>query len=501
MGDPAFLAGIAAVPESMPPVSLAPRRLAINFLFLSCGEITAKLLTFAIFSYLARTLGPAGYGSVEFTLAVMVFFALPVDLGLSWYGTREIAHNPGSARRLLHEITGLRVVLSLCSILALAVFILLLHKSADQKILLGFYGVSLLGSPFLLLWFFQGHDQMHWVALASIVRQASFALPVFLLCRRAAPLMYIGIVECFSVAAVSAFCIYVVHYRMGFPWPRPDLHVTRLMVHLKAASPIGFTELGWAFMWYFCTVVLGLTIADRTLGWFGASHRALMALHTFVMLYFLNLLPSIARCAGRPHKELLALMDRSVRFVSWTGLFAAGLLTAAAPEALTLIYGASFRPAANSFAILVWMLPIAMLSGHHRFILIAYKCQKRLLVCTVISAVVAVILAFVLIPLYRGPGAAWTLVIANLINFVLVYFSVRQLVVEVPVCRNLAGPVCALAASAACFLFLARWNFWMALGGASAVYAAGMAWSEGREVTSFLRSIAGRSDAPAALPG
>jgi hypothetical protein len=74
-------------------------------------------------------------------------------------------------------------------------------------------------------------------------------------------------------------------------------------------------------------------------------------------------------------------------------------------------------------------------------------------------------------------------------------------VVEVPVCRNLAGPLCALAASAACFLLLARWNFWMALGGASAVYAAGMAWSEGREVTSFLRSIAGRSDAPAALPG
>jgi O-antigen/teichoic acid export membrane protein len=99
----------------------APRRLAINFLFLSGGEITAKLLTFVCFSYLARMLGPASYGAVEFTLAVMVFFTLPVDLGLSWYGTREIAHNPSCAARLLHEITGLRLVLAVCSMAALAV--------------------------------------------------------------------------------------------------------------------------------------------------------------------------------------------------------------------------------------------------------------------------------------------------------------------------------------------------------------------------------------------
>ena len=389
------------------------------------------------------------------------------------------------------------MVLSVCSILALAVFILLLQKSPDQKMLLAFYGVSLLGSPFLLLWFFQGHDQMHWVGLASIVRQAGFALPVFLFCRGGTPLMHIGLIECFSVAGVVSFCIYATHYRMGSPWPRPDLHVTRLLVHLKAAAPIGFTELAWAFMWYFCTVLLGFTFADRTLGWFGASHRTLMALHTFVMLYFLNLLPSISRCAGKTHRELLELMDRSVRFVSWTGVFAAGFFTAAAAETLTAIYGPSFRPAASSFAILVWMLPVAMLSGHHRFILIAYHHQKRLLSCTMISAGVAVLLAFALIPMFRGPGAAWALVIGNVVNFALVYSSVRQLVVEVPVYRNLVRPLLALAASGIVFMLLQSWNFWGALAGACAVYAAGLALSDGRDLIAYLRAITGRGGASA----
>src|SRR5215471_19785180 len=107
----------------------APKRLAANLLFLMAGEFTAKLLTFATFSYLARALGPRDYGFIEFTLALMVFFTLPVDLGLGSYGAREIARNPDRAPQLLHEITGLRLFLSVCSMAALGVLILFLHQS------------------------------------------------------------------------------------------------------------------------------------------------------------------------------------------------------------------------------------------------------------------------------------------------------------------------------------------------------------------------------------
>src|SRR4051812_41402744 len=109
---------MAEAPEPQPAPAgrgAEPRRLAINFLFLSCGEFTAKLLTFASFSYLARALGAWQYGLIEFTLAIMVFFTLPVDLGLGAYGAREIARNPQNAGRLLREITGLRLVLAVCS--------------------------------------------------------------------------------------------------------------------------------------------------------------------------------------------------------------------------------------------------------------------------------------------------------------------------------------------------------------------------------------------------
>jgi O-antigen/teichoic acid export membrane protein len=302
-------------------------------------------------------------------------------------------------------------------------------------------------------------------------------------------LLYIGLIECASVVGVAGFCLYIARHKMGFAWPWPDLHVIRLMGHIREAAPIGLNELAWAFMWYFCTVLLGFIFPDRSLGWFGASHRALMALHTFVYLYFFNLLPSISRCADLPNKYLLELMDRSVRFAAWTGLFSATLLTALAPQLLTLMYGPLFRPASHSFSILVWMLPVAMLSGHHRYILIAYNHQRTLLRCTACSAAVTVLLGFALVPLYGGVGAAWALLVAIVINFVLVYISVRRLVVEVPVHRQLAAPLSALAVSAIPYLVLARWNVGVALAASAAVYMAGMVRSDGPRLASFLLTI------------
>ena len=483
---PAAEATVEPTPSATLPGN--KRELAVNFFFLSGGELTAKLLTFASFSYLAHTLGPRNYGFIEFVLAVMVFFSLPADLGLGSYGAREIARDPASAPRLLRVVTGLRMSLALCSMLALGVFILLLDKSVELKWLLTLYGLSLLGGPFLLQWFFQAHDRMHWVGIASIVRQAGFSILVFLVFRKGSSLIYIGIIECVSVAVVAIYCVYVVR-RMGFGWPWPDLRFKSLGSHLAEAAPIGLTEVAWAFMWYFCTVLLGLIFSDRTLGWFGASHRLLMALHTFVWLYFFNLLPSISRCALRPQRHLLDLMDGSIRFIAWAGLFGAALLTVLAPDILGLVYGRNFRGASGSFSILVWMLPIAMLSGHHRYVLIAYNRQKTLLYCSIASAVAAVLLGLALVPLYGGIGAAWALLIANFANFVLVYGAVQRLIVEIPVIHPIAVPAAALAASVVCYMALTQFNARLALAAAISIYLLILASSDGRRLATFVRMI------------
>jgi O-antigen/teichoic acid export membrane protein len=463
--------------------------LALNFAALASGEFLAKALTFAVFTFLARVLGPARYGNIEFTLAAMVFFTLPVDFGLGTYGAREIARNPRSAQMVLNEVTALRAILAACSFALLLVFIAVIHKPPEVKALLSMYAISLAGGPFLLQWFFQAFDAMHWVAIASIVRQGCFAGLVFLFVRAGSPLIRVAWCECASIAAACLFG-FVIARRIGYV-VAPHLSIRSVWKHLAPAMPIGLTEFGWAFMWYFAIVLLGFYRPGSELGWFGASHRVSTALHTFVWLYFFNLLPSLSRCVGRPRSALLAITGPSMAVAAWSGIFVALATTLVSKQLLVLAYGARFAGAAPTLTALGWMIPIAMLSGHYRFALIAYNRQLTMLYSTMASAAVAVALAFVLIPRFGAMGAAYSLLAANLSNFALVYFAFRGAVVAIPFLPHLVKALAAFVAAIAVAALLHRAGAWVSGAAGIATYATALIIVERRRAIGLLRFASG----------
>ena len=467
----------------------AGRRLVINFCLLSGGEFIAKLLTFAAFAFLARSLGAGQYGTIEFVLAVMIFFTLPADLGLGAYGAREISRNPERATALFHDITQVRILLSVVSLALLLVFASVMPKPAEVKLLLALYGVSLLLGPTLLQWLFQAHDLMHWVALAAIVRQGVFAGLVFAFFSPGTSIFFIGAAEVASVAAVAGYCALVVKFRMRMPLPSLRIRLSHLRIHLREGLPIGLTEIAWAFMWYFTTVLLGFIFHDESLGWFGASHRLLMALHTFVWLYFFNLLPSISRCVPEPPERLLELLGKSMRFVAWTSIFGAFVMTLFAREALALAYGDGFEGAAQCLGVLMWVLPLAMLSGHYRYTLIAYNLQTRLFYCTAASAGVAVLAGLALVPMFGATGAASALLLANLTTFILVYRSVRRHVVKVPLAGYLGSPAAGLSVGIAVYVALSHTGVWISGAAASVAYLAVLGVLDGRRLMPAIRTV------------
>ncbi|MBV8817366.1 MAG: flippase [Acidobacteriaceae bacterium] len=469
----------------------AVRSLAANFFLLTGGEMAAKVLGFITFSYLARVLGAARYGSLEFVLAVMMLFTLPSEMGLGSYGARELAGGKRDVQTLFREILQIRVLLAAVCFLLLIGFVLILPKSPGVKLLLCAYGGSLLLTPLLLQWLFQSRDEMQWVALASIVRQSVLAAMVLLFARPSMPLFTLGAFELASVSATALFCLAVMRFRfrLSASWQTPQ--PARMRAHLAQSLPIGGAEMAWACMWYFATVLLGLAFSDESLGWFSAAHRLLMALHTFVWLYFFNLLPSMSRTTHLERSHLLGLLGRSLRVAAWSSFLVALTLTLSARTVLTIVYGPLFRDAAPLLAILAWMLPVAMLSGHHRYVLIAYSQQKALLWTTVVSAIAAVGAGCVLVPQLGSVGAALALLFANVLNLLLVDFAAQKYVVRIPIMQELYRPLIALCAAGLVARALALGDVLRCLA-AVVVYVAVFALTEWRSVLSLVVRLAPR---------
>src|SRR5262249_30031109 len=141
------------------------------------------------------------------------------------------------------------------------------------------------------------------------------------------PLWWIGVFECLSVAAAGAICIARARRCSPARLSRDALSLRDWRRHSRAARALGLAPNSWAALTYLPTVLLARLATGEQVGWFTASHRMVMGLHTFVWLYFFNLLPSIARCVQQPKSNLRFLLSGSLRLTGILSLLGALVAT------------------------------------------------------------------------------------------------------------------------------------------------------------------------------
>jgi O-antigen/teichoic acid export membrane protein len=466
--------------ETQPPALPARGRLVQGMLLLGGGEMAAKVFCFLAFTRIGRLFGPERYGSLEFVLAVIVFFTLPADCGLGAYGAREIAKGRSPAPRLLAGIATLRLLLALGSYIALLATLPALP--VPVRVLLAIYGLGFLLAPMQLQWLFQGHGQMQWVAAASVVRYGVFAGLIFFCLGNETTLVWIGVFECIALLTSSTLCVWVARSDLRATIAEWPPRLADLIAHLRSSWPIGLSQVSWVALWYFATVFLGLWVVNDSLGQFAASHRIVMALHTFVWMYFYNLLPTICRTAVATGKDLRGLLGPSLALTSWGGGLAALVVTLLADDLIALAYGEAYRSAGRLLAVLIWAVPAALLSGHYRYALVACDHEQLEFRCNAIAAAVAIALGVLLIPAYGAFAAALALVASAFVVLVLAHAAAREAGVLVPSIALAFPAWSALAAGGIVARCLSDFGSWVAAGGAACAYLSLLVLSEFRRV-------------------
>lgn len=396
-------------------------RVARNFLLLSAGELAAKLCTFWAYTSLGRGLGPARYGDIEFAISATLFFALFVQFGLGAYGARELAKAPDQADALIAEMCLLRLWTGAAAFAVMALLALLVDKGTDSRLLLLAYGVTLLEVPGLLIWYFQGREEMANAAWTSLVRHVVFATLALTVMDASRPLWIVGVFE-----IVALGCTVVVGALLAGRLPLPRWNPSATLARLRASAGIGLAELAWAGLWFLPVVVYGFQRSDASVGWLGSAHRATLAIHTFVWWYFFNLLPAVSRCAPDGIEELRGLLGKSMKVTLLGGILGAACTTVLAETLLRLAYGEAFAPAGPLLALLIWSIPLSVVSGHYRNVLIGFDRQRALLLCTTLSAVASASATAFLAGSYGAQGAVLGLLAGNAVLAASTAWAVNQ---------------------------------------------------------------------------
>lgn len=360
-----------------------------NFVALVGAEAFSKVITFGAFAYLARICGPAGFGYVEWSAAILMCASLIVDQGFSSYGAREIAKDPASTGKFVAEIVSARFLLAALSFAAIVAFAFaFVWEESVLKLVLA-YGLSLWTLPLLLQWVFQGHDRMKLVAITQLIRQTVFVAVVITLVRRADDLVFVGFAELAGVTVAAIFSLWA--YRRFFAgkvWFKPTISKQLFF----EGTPIGLSQGFWVLRMFGATLILGLVASAEDTGYFAGAMRIFIALHTFVFLYYFNLLPSLSRAWVDGREQFGWLIRRSMRIVVAACVVVGSVWYLLAPTMMTVSYGGSFLNGASALQWLAGAWIAAAISGHYRFGLVAAGQQKKEMFTSALGALVVVIL-------------------------------------------------------------------------------------------------------------
>jgi O-antigen/teichoic acid export membrane protein len=424
---------------------LRGRSFAARYLTLFGGEVFSKLCVMAAFAYLARVLSPGDYGTVEWALSLTVFFVLGVESGMGLYGARVVAASPDRIPQLVPQVMVLRAVLGLPA------FALILAASVRYQVaglgLLAINGIAVLLTPFLTQWVFQGLRQMQWVAAGTALRNFAFVGLIVAMVRPGSDIRLVAIAEVSGIALLALFNAVILFRRLRVQLDWRDLMAgTRRL--FRDVWFMGFGDFTWACLWYSpALIVERLGLGMEQVAWVAASVRVVLALHTFVWLYFFNLLPNLARELAGNLDDWRGLMQRSMATSMWPACLVALGGTLIAPLLLPMVFGDAYRAAVLPFQIVIWMIPVAWFSGHFRFSLIAAGLQRREFVVSAASAAVTVSASVLLGYSYGSVGAAGALLTGGIVNLILAIAASHRYIGVVPIAPSV-GP--ALVATVVC---------------------------------------------------
>jgi O-antigen/teichoic acid export membrane protein len=309
------------------------------------GYVAVMGLSLIPIVLLTRHLGPARFSQYTTVISLVSVVALVTDAGMSNLGTREFAVREGTERdRLMRDLLGLRVTLTLAGVALATIFAAL--AGYDAALLAG----TVLASLATIALVYQhtlsiplaADLRLGTLTLLDLARQALTVVAIVGLVAVGAgvlPLLAVTLaVYALLVPATAALVRGRISLRLE-PRPRNWLALLRLTVSFSLATAVGTIYV------YTAQIITSLVADAHQSGLFAMSFRVFIVLATVPGLLVGNALPLLARTARDDRERLAYALQRIFEVSLILGVATSLGLLAGAPFVVAVVGGPKFAGA------------------------------------------------------------------------------------------------------------------------------------------------------------
>lgn len=399
---------------------------AQNLLFLY--GVTAANYVFPLLTlpFLARTLGPEGFGVLAIVQSLAQYLSLLVEYGFTLSATREVARyrdNKKHLAEILGGVLGARFLLSLGVIVLAMLLSQVVPVLRDHAVLLWagvFWAVMLGMSP---IWYFQGQERLRSVALLEALTKSLGVIGIFAFVREPEDAYKVLLAQGLATALATFVAWRWAWLEVGFIWPK--LSVVR-----------NAFDTGWriffagAFISLYTSAnsfILGLFVSPQQVGFFAGADRltraALSLLQPSIRVY----LPKFSHLVEYDPNAARALFRRNTLLSLFFGVVGVIVLWFTAPVIVRLFLGDGYESSVKIMYILgLIILPVSLASVWGTQWMLANKLDRELTYIYIGAGLLNVVLAFALIPKMGSIGLAFGVVAAEVFGVNMMWLVLKR---------------------------------------------------------------------------
>ena len=411
------------------------RRIANNIINLFTGQTLAGVLAMVVTVWLARHLGDEGFGYWAFVQSIIIYLIIVVDLGLTAFGTREIAKNPHKANTFVTNILGIRLFIALILFVIFVSIVLFLDISLELKLLLAGSAIWLFPQALNPEFVFQGLERMRGTAAWRAGIQLLFLVPVVFFIHQRADLWKVPYFRAFS-GVVTAIILWIYLRKILPHLSISQIKLKEWLSYLRESSAMAASLVVMKLYYTFDTFMLGILDQPSVVGWYNAAYKIVLFLIGIAGLLQTSFAPSFAR----EHTQLENL-DKIVGKFSILLIFSAsifsGLLIITSQQLVYYLYGVNYAEATNVLLLLSISLYFIFLGTIFLGPLLFIGLQKKYLNAVSLGAIVNVILNLLLIPRYSYWGAGSATIFSNVVILLIGYLYYKKVIIHTNVVKKI----------------------------------------------------------------
>lgn len=390
----------------------------VNYALQLANTAAQMLFPLLTFPYACRIVGADGIGLVSWFDSIASYIILFVNLGIPIYAIRETARvrsDAESLNRTSAEVFALHSLLSLLGFVAVAAVLMFVGEVRAHAPIFLIVCSTMIFNVIGCEWFFLGTEDFKYITIRGLVVKVLAVALLFLLVKTRDDLVYYAIYTVVGAVGGNVFNFFRIRSKapqVGTRWR--GLNLRRHLV--PAFEAFAFTLVISIYL-RLNVILLGSIQSAAAVGLYAAATKLLTVFKMLPKVLGDVMMPRMSSLVAEGHdEEVRSLLQKSYDFTLLSVFPLVVFLVASAPNAIALLCGQEFLPAATAARIVAFVMLFSAVTNvigmqtlypQGKFRIVVWSCA--------IGAVGDLIACLVLVPRFSYNGAAVAFLIAEIL--------------------------------------------------------------------------------------